>query len=95
MKTMKFCQNLCNEVPEEVSDTVFAALDRIPGETEDGPEREARAIAIAPEMARAGWRFCPCFAAHRTVQHYRIFDLVHTNMANRLAHRILLTGVPH
>jgi hypothetical protein len=93
MKTMKSCKNLCTEVPEEVSDLVFAALDDIPGENEDGPEREARAVAIAPEMALQGWRFCPCFPAHRTLLHYRIFDLVHTNMANRFAHRILLTGV--
>jgi hypothetical protein len=93
MQTMKSCHNLCSEVPEEVNDIVFAALDDIPGETEAGPERETRATAIAPEMAKQGWRFCACFPAKRTLQHRRIFDLVHTNMANRLAHRILLTGV--
>ena len=93
MKIMKSCKNLCTEVPEDVVDLVLAALKNIPGETEDGPEREARAIAIAPTMARDGWRFCPCFPAERTPQHYRIFNLVHTNMANRRAHRIVLTGV--
>ena len=93
VQSMKSCHNVCRDVPEEVCDAVFAALDAIPGETEGGPEREARAIAIAPAMARDGWRFCPCFPAKRTLQHYRIFDLVHTNMANRLAHRIRLTGV--
>jgi hypothetical protein len=39
-------------------------------------------------MAKEGWRFCPCFPAKRTFEHARIFDLVHTNMANRLAHRV-------
>lgn len=94
MQTMKSCNNLCTEVPEEVCNLVFAALNTIPGETEAGPERETRATAIAPAMAKDGGRFCPCFPARRTLQHDRIFDLVHTNMANRLAHRIVLTGVP-
>jgi hypothetical protein len=93
MQSMKSCQNLCTEVPEEVYDLVLTSLTDIPGENEGGRERDDRAIAIAPAMARDGWRFCPCYAARRTLQHYRIFDLVHTNMANRLAHRILLTGV--
>jgi hypothetical protein len=88
MQTMKYCQNHCEEVPDEVSDAVFTAFDSIPG---DGEEcREARANAIAARMAREGWRFCSCFATRRTSAHVRIFDLVHTNMANRLAHRILL-----
>jgi hypothetical protein len=89
MQTMKLCRNRCEEVPDEVSDAVFAALDDIPGETEDS--REARANAVAARMAREGWRFCLCFPMKRTQLHQRIFDLVHTNMANRLAHRILLT----
>jgi hypothetical protein len=88
---MKSCRNHCQEVPEEVSDAVFAALDSIPTEGEDG--RESRATAISSQMAKEGWRFCPCFATRKTLSHQRIFDLVHTNMANRLAHRILLTGV--
>jgi hypothetical protein len=91
MQAMKSCRNHCEEVPDEVSDAVFAALDAIPGETEE--IREARATAIASRMAKEGWRFCPCFPTRRTGLHQRIFDLVHTNMANRLAHRILLTGV--
>jgi hypothetical protein len=93
MQSMKSCQNRCLEVPEEVSEVVFAALNSIPGENEGGCERDDRAKQIAPAMARDGWRFCPCFPARRTLEHYRIFDLVHTNMANRLAHRIVLTGV--
>lgn len=89
MQTMKSCRNRCEEVPDAVYDAVFAALDEIPGETEDS--REARANAVAARMAREGWRFCLCFPTKRTPVHRRIFDLVHTNMANRLAHRILLT----
>ncbi len=91
MQTMKSCRNLCEEVPDEVSDAVFSALDAMPGDGEE--DREARATAIASQMAKEGWRFCPCFPTRRTPLHERIFNLVHTNMANRLAHRILLTGV--
>lgn len=90
MQTMKSCRNHCEEVPDEVCQAVFDALDAIPGETEDC--REARANSVASRMAREGWRFCICFATRRTPLHQRIFNLVHTNMANRLAHRILLTG---
>lgn len=91
MQTMKSCSNCCDDVPEEVSEAVFAALDEIPGESEES--REARAKAVARKMAREGWRFCPCFPTRRTSLHQRIFDLVHTNMANRLAHRMLQTGL--
>jgi hypothetical protein len=91
MQTMKTCRNHCEEVPDEVSEAVFDALDAIPGETED--TREARATAIASRMAKEGWRFCSCFPTRRTQFHQRIFDLVHTNMANRLAHRMLLISV--
>jgi hypothetical protein len=91
MQTMKSCRNHCEEVPDEVTDAVFDALDEIPGESEDS--REARANAVAARMAREGWRFCVCFAEKRTPLHRRVFDLVHTNMANRLAHRLLLTGL--
>lgn len=91
MKKMKSCRNHCEEVPDEVYAAVFAALDSIPGEGE--ASREARANAIAAQMAEDGWRFCPCFATRKTPVHERIFNLVHTNMANRLAHRIRLTGV--
>jgi hypothetical protein len=91
MQTMKSCQNRCEEVPDEVYDAVFSALDSIPGEGDES--REARATEIAGQMAREGWRFCPCFATRRTPSHERVFNLVHTNMANRLAHRILLAEV--
>jgi hypothetical protein len=91
MQTMKSCKNLCEEVPDEVYDAVFSAFDAIPGESQEC--REARADAIAARMAKEGWRFCPCFPTKRTSHHERIFDLVHTNMANRLAHRILLSEV--
>jgi hypothetical protein len=90
---MKSCQYLCDEVPEEVSEAVFAALMQIPGEIEAGVERSKRAAVIAERMVADGWRFCPCYSIKRTLQHYRIFDLVDTNLANRLAHRMLLTGV--
>jgi hypothetical protein len=89
MQTMKSCNNRCEEVPDEVYDAVFSAFDAIPGESQEC--REARANAIAARMAKEGWRFCPCFATKKTPLHERIFDLVHTNMANRLAHRILLS----
>jgi hypothetical protein len=53
-------------------------------------EREALAALVAPRMAKEGWRFCPCFPTKRTLQHARIFDLVQTNTADRLAHRHVL-----
>lgn len=91
MQTMKSCKNQCDEVPDEVYDAVFSAFDAIPGESQEC--REARANAIAARMAKEGWRFCPCFATKRTPLHERVFDLVHTNMANRQARRILLSEV--
>ena len=42
MQTMKSCRNRCEEVPDAVNDAVFAALDEIPGETEDSREARAR-----------------------------------------------------
>ena len=91
MKTMKYCKNRCDEVPDEVSDAVFAIFDEIPGVGEEA--REARANAIAERMAKEGWRFCPCFPTQRTPLHQRIFSLIHTNMANRLAHRVEVAEV--
>ena len=88
MQTMKACRNRCDEVPDEVSEAVFEVFDEIPGVDEEA--REARASVIAERMAQEGWRFCPCFATQRTALHQRIFNLVHTNMANRLAHRLVL-----
>ena len=91
MQTMKACSNRCDEVPDEVCAAVFATLDEFPGETPES--RETRASAVAWKMAREGWRFCSCFATRRTSLHQRIFDLVHTNLANRLAQRASLERV--
>lgn len=88
MKAMKACKNRCEEVPGQVSEAVFAAFDEIPGVDEES--REARSKAVAERMAKEGWRFCPCFPARRTPLHQRVFALVHTNLANRVAHRIAL-----
>jgi hypothetical protein len=90
MRTMHLCQGMCDEVPNEVCEAVFETLNAIPGVYRECSEREALATLVAPRMAKEGWRFCPCFQAKRTVQHARIFDLVHTNMANRMAHRAVL-----
>jgi hypothetical protein len=84
------CGDNCNCVSDEVVDAVFESLKRIPGGTEDYSQgRDARAIDLAPRMAAEGWRFCCCFPLLRTHEHERIFDLVHTNLANRLADREL------
>jgi len=85
MRTMYLCRGMCDEVPDEVSDAVFETLNSIPSVYRECSEREALATLLAPRMAKEGWRFCPCFPAKRTLEHARIFDLVHTNMANRLA----------
>jgi hypothetical protein len=90
MRTMHLCQGMCDEVPDEVCEAVFEALNSIPGVYRECNEREAMATLVAPRMAKEDWRFCPCFPTKRTPQHARIFDLVHTNMANRLAHRHFL-----
>ena len=87
MRTMQLCKGMCDQVPDEVCEVVFETLSSIPGVYRECSEREALATLIAPRMAREGWRFCICFPTNRTPQHARIFDLVHTNMANRLAHR--------
>ena len=90
MRTMQLCQGMCDQVPDEVSEAVFDILNSIPGVYRECSEREALATLVAPRMAQEGWRFCLCFPTRRTTQHARIFDLVHTNMANRLAHRHVL-----
>jgi len=90
MRTMQLCQGICDQVPDEVCEAVFETLNSIPGVYRECSEREALAALVAPRMAKERWRFCLCFPAKRTVQHARIFDLVHTNMANRLAHRAVL-----
>jgi hypothetical protein len=68
-------------------DAVFDSLKRIQGDSDQCLGRDARAVDLAPRMAAEGWRFCPCFPMQRTEEHERIFDLVHTNLANRLADR--------
>ena len=87
MKTMQLCQGTCDQVPEQVCEAVFETLITIPDVYRECNVREALATLVAPRMAKEGWRFCPCFAMKRTSEHARIFDLLHTNMANRLAHR--------
>jgi hypothetical protein len=44
------------------------------------------AAILASRMALEGWHFCPCFALTKTPGHQQIFNLVHTNLANKLAH---------
>jgi hypothetical protein len=94
MTTMQSCYgDSCDCVPDEVIAIVDATLARIPGGEDRFHKRDARAAMIAPLMAQQGWRFCPCFTIRRTEQHVRIFDLVHTRLANRLANRALLDRV--
>jgi len=90
MRTMQLCREMCDQVPDEVCEAVFETLNSIPGVYRECSEREALATLVAPRMAKEGWRFCPCFPTKRTTQHALIFDLVHTDMANRLAHRHVL-----
>jgi hypothetical protein len=78
MRIMQICKGMCDQVPDEVCEAVFDTLNSIPGVYRECSEREALATLVAPRMAREGWRFCPCFSAKRTMQHTRIFDLVHT-----------------
>ena len=89
-RSMHLCQGMCDHVPDEVCEAVFETLNSIPGVYRECSEREALATLVAPRMAKEGWRFCPCFPTKRTTQHALIFDMVHTNMANRLAHRYVL-----
>ncbi len=78
MSTMKSCYgDSCECVPEEVMDAVYDSLKQLPGDGHQTQKRDARAELLAPLMAEQGWRFCP-------------FDLVHTNLANRLAHKVAL-----
>ncbi len=87
MRSMHLCQGMCDEVPDEVCEAVFETLTAIPNVYRESNVREALAALVAPRMAKGGWRFCPCFSTKQTMQHARVFDLVHTNMANRLADR--------
>lgn len=90
MEAMRLCQGTCERVPDEVCEAVLDTLVLIPGGNRSSDACDARASAIAPRMAVEDWRFCSCFCRQKTQQHARIFGLVHTNLANRLAHRALL-----
>jgi hypothetical protein len=88
MTTMHTCYgDSCERVPDEVVAAVNASLQQVPVGADHNHTRDTRAATIAPRMVEEGWRFCPCYAMSRTEQHARIFELVHTNMANRLAHK--------
>jgi hypothetical protein len=91
MNTMLLCSGHCDGVPDEVCDAVFASVKSVRGR--DGNERDARAANLAQRMAVKGWRFCGCFPKLRTQHHEMIFSLVHTNLANRLAHEAALSRV--
>lgn len=91
MVTMNSCYgDSCDCVSGEVIDALMDCLSRMPEADDHLRARDARAIDLAPRMAAEGWRFCPCFPMLRTYQHEWIFALVHTNLANRLAHRATL-----
>jgi hypothetical protein len=90
MESMRRCQGKCDRVPDEVCDAVLDTLTFVPGGDRSSDARDARAVALAPRMAAEGWRFCPCFSEGNTQQHARIFGLMHTNLANRLAQKAVL-----
>jgi hypothetical protein len=94
MGTTPLCQGMCHQIPDEVCEAVFETLDATPGLYRERDPREALATLVAPRMAKEGWRFCPCFSAKRTFEHAQVFDLVHTNMATRLALRAALEQQP-
>ena len=94
MTKMNSCRGgRCESVPDEVFEAVYESLSQIPGGDRHDPLRDARAEVLAPLMAQQGWRFCPCFPMLRTKDHARIFELVHTNLANRLANKAELERV--
>jgi hypothetical protein len=86
--TTHLCSGHCDHVQGEVRDAVFASVQRVPAGC--GGERYARAADLAPRMALEGWRFCRCFPMLTTAQHEMIDSLVHTALANRLAHWMAL-----
>jgi hypothetical protein len=91
---MKSCYgDSCDCVPEEVTDAVYRSLNRVPGGDHHTQRRDTRAEMLAPVMAEQAWRFCPCFPMRRSEEHSRIFDLVHTKLANRLADKAALERV--
>jgi hypothetical protein len=88
VETMQNCfGDSCDIVPDEVCDAVFDGLKQILATREHSQRRDALAELMAPRMAGEGWRFCPCFPLLRTEGHARIYDLVHANLANHLAHK--------
>lgn len=94
-ETIAFLQKLRNVAGSDQVESIHIdhktcehTLTFIPGGDNSSDACDARAAALAPRMAVEGWRFCPCFPTKRTHQHARIFGLVHTNLANRLAHDI-------
>jgi hypothetical protein len=94
LSTMSACYgDSCECVPDEVTDAVYSSLNRIPTGDRHARRRDARAEVLAPLMADQGWRFCPCFPMLRSEAHARVFDLVHTDLANRLAQRTALERV--
>jgi hypothetical protein len=90
MNTMHLCSGHCDRVPDEVCDAVFASVKSV--KERSGDERDARAAHLAQRMAVEGWRFCRCFPMLRTQRHEMIFSLVHTNLANLLAHKAALAS---
>ena len=94
MTTMQSCNgDSCDAVPIEVVDAVLDSLEQVPHGSGALSRRDEVAKVLAPRMAIEGWRFCPCYSLLRTEQHTRIFDLVHTDLANRLAHQALIAMV--
>ncbi len=87
MKSMRFCQGEYSQVPDPVCDAVLDTLTFIPGSDRSPDARDTRAVMLSSRMAAEGWRFCPCYSEGSTQQHARIFGLVHTNLANRLAEK--------
>ena len=87
MKSMRFCQGECSQVPDQVCDAVLDTLTLIPGGDRSLDAWDQRAIVLASRMAAEGWRFCPCYSEGSTHQHARIFGLVHTDLANNLAEK--------
>ncbi len=87
MKSMRNCCGRCDQGPDEVCDAVLDALTFVPGGDRGPDARDNRAVVVALRMAAEGWRFCPCFSRANSNQHARIFELVHTNLANRLAEK--------
>jgi hypothetical protein len=91
MKTMQRCHgSSCDGVPDEVYEAVYEIISEVRGADCHDPLRDVRAEILAPLMAEQGWRLSPCFSKLRTKDHARIFDLVHTNLANRLANKAAL-----